>query len=77
LDQAGEIAVAEQARPGSAEELLAVAHSEAFHVLRDTARKIRLEAEQNRGLGERQKEARSARSYSDELGSEVGHWRDS
>jgi hypothetical protein len=46
LDQAGEIAVAEQARPGSAEELLAVAHSEAFHVLRDKARKIRLEAEQ-------------------------------
>jgi hypothetical protein len=68
LDQAGEIAVAEQARPGSAEELLAVAHSEAFHVLREKARKIRLEAEQNRGLGERQKEARSARSYSDDLG---------
>jgi hypothetical protein len=49
LDQAGEIAVAEQARPGSAEELLAVAHSEAFHVLRDKARKIRLEAEQKPG----------------------------
>jgi hypothetical protein len=68
LDQAGEIARAEQARPGAAEELLSVARSEAFHVLRDKARKVRLEAEQNRGLGDRQHEARSARSYSDDLG---------
>jgi hypothetical protein len=68
LDQAGEIAKAEQVSPGAAEELLSVAQSEAFHVLRDKARKVRLEAEQHRGLGDRQKEARSARSYSDELG---------
>ena len=97
LDQAGEIAKAEQARPGAAEDLLAVAQSEAFHVLRDKARKVRLvpvppsscwpspgvrrsiclgnkarkvrlEAEQHRRLGDRQKEARSARRYSDDLG---------
>jgi hypothetical protein len=68
LDQAGEIARAEQARPGAAEELLSVARSEAFHVLRDKARKVRLEAEQSCGLGDRQHEARSGRSYSDELG---------
>jgi hypothetical protein len=68
LDQANEIAKAEQARPGAAEELLTVARDEAFHVLRDKARKVRLEAEQSRGLGDRQHQARSARSYSDELG---------
>jgi hypothetical protein len=48
--------------------LLSVAQSEAFHVLRDKARKVRLEAEQNRGLGDRQRDARSGRSYSDDLG---------
>jgi hypothetical protein len=68
LDQAGEIAKAEQARPGVAEELLKVATDEAFQVLRDKARKVRLEAEQSRGLGDRQREARSARSYCDDLG---------
>jgi hypothetical protein len=68
LDQANEIAKAEQARPGSAGDLLTVAKEESFHVLREKARKVRLEAEQSRGLGERQNEARSARSYSDELG---------
>ena len=68
LDQAGEIAKAEQAHPGSAGELLAVAREESFHVLRDRARKVRLGAEQSRGLGDRQREARSGRSYTDELG---------
>jgi hypothetical protein len=68
LDQASEIATAEQARPGSADELLAVARAESFQVLRDKTRRIRLEAEQQRGLGERQKGARAARSYCDELG---------
>ncbi|MGI8520179.1 MAG: HNH endonuclease [Actinomycetota bacterium] len=67
-DQATEIARAEQASPGSSSELLAAANSEAFHVLRDKARRIVLEAEQNRGLSERQSEARSARSHTDELG---------
>ena len=68
LDQAGEIAKAEQARPGCSGELLSVAQAESFHVLREKARKVRLEAEQSRGLGDRQRDARSARSYSDELG---------
>ena len=68
LDQASEIAKAEQARPGSAAELLKVATEESFHVLRDEARRVKLEAEQHRGLGERQKQARSARSYNDALG---------
>jgi hypothetical protein len=68
LDQAGEIAKAEQLKPGSASGLLEVAKKESFHVLRDEARRIRLNAEQHRGLGQRQKEARSARSYTDDLG---------
>jgi hypothetical protein len=68
LDQAAEIARAEQARPESAAELLSVAHTEAFHVLRDKARRIKLEAEQHRGLASRQHDARSARAHNDELG---------
>ncbi|CAN5650722.1 hypothetical protein BH24ACT26_BH24ACT26_06780 [soil metagenome] len=68
LDQATEIAKAERARPGTGAELLSVAATEAFHVLRDRARSIVLEAEQGRGLAERQHEARCARSYGDELG---------
>src|ERR687892_916512 len=68
LDQASEIARAEQAKPGSAGELLKVAKEESFHALRDQARRIKLEAEQHRGLGDRQKEARSARGYKDDLG---------
>jgi HNH endonuclease len=68
LDQAGEIAKAERARPGSAGELLKVAREESFHVLRDEALRVKLEADRHKGLGERQKQARSARSYNDELG---------
>jgi 5-methylcytosine-specific restriction endonuclease McrA len=68
LDQAGEIAAAEESRPGAAAELVAVAQEEPFHVLRDKARKTKLEAEQHRDLARRQHTARSARSYSDELG---------
>ncbi|MGH2828756.1 MAG: HNH endonuclease [Actinomycetota bacterium] len=68
LDQAAEIARAEESAPGAASELLSVAQSESFHVLRERARKTKLEAEQHRGLAERQHAARSARSYSDELG---------
>lgn len=68
LDQASEIAKAEESSPGATEELLDVAQEEAFHVLRDKARMLKLEAEQRKGLSERQRAARSARSYSDELG---------
>jgi hypothetical protein len=68
LDQASEIAKAEESCPGTAEELVAVAQEEAFHVLKEKAHKVKLEAEQHRGLAERQRKARRARSYSDELG---------
>jgi 5-methylcytosine-specific restriction endonuclease McrA len=68
FDQAKEIARAEVASPGSSQELLKTAASESFQVLRDRARKTVLEAEQGRGLAERQKEARSARSHTDEHG---------
>ncbi|MGH2790025.1 MAG: hypothetical protein ACRDJ0_03460 [Actinomycetota bacterium] len=68
LDQASEIARAEESAPGTAGELLKVAETESFHVLRDKARKVKLEAEQHQGLAQRQHAARSARSYSDELG---------
>jgi HNH endonuclease len=68
LDQAAEIARAEEASPGAATELLSVARTETFHVLKEKARKVALEAEQHRDLGRRQREARSGRSYSDELG---------
>ena len=68
LDQAAEIAKAEVARPGSARELLKTAETESFQVLRDKARKVVLEAEQKGGLAERQREARSAWSHTDELG---------
>jgi hypothetical protein len=68
FDQASEIVKAEKASPGAAEDLLKVATSESFQVLRDESRKIVLEAEQHRGLAERQREARSARHFTDELG---------
>ena len=68
LDQASEIAKAERSAPGSASALVDVAASRPFHVLREKARKVALEAEQHRDLGTRQHEARKARTYSDELG---------
>jgi hypothetical protein len=68
LDQAGEIAAAEASAPGVAAELVDVAQKEAFHVLKDEARKARLEAEQHRDLGARQCAARCARSHFDDLG---------
>jgi 5-methylcytosine-specific restriction endonuclease McrA len=68
LDQASEIARAEKACPGVSGELLAIADEESFHVLRDKARKVVLEAEQHRGLAARQHAARCARSFTDELG---------
>ncbi|MGH2826598.1 MAG: HNH endonuclease [Actinomycetota bacterium] len=68
LDQALEIAKAEESAPGSATELLTVAQAESFHVLREKARKTKLEAEQHKGLAQRQHAARKARSNGDELG---------
>jgi hypothetical protein len=68
LDQAAEIARAEESSPGAARDLLQVAKEEPFRALKEKARKVALEAEQHRGLATRQHEARSARSYSDGLG---------
>jgi len=68
LDQASEISKAEQASPGSSTELLQAAQEESFQTLREKSRKVVLEAEQHRGLAQRQHEARKARSYRDELG---------
>ncbi len=68
LDQATEIAKAEESSPGAAKELLRVAKKESFQVLKEKARAVKLEAEQHRGLASRQHAARSARSYSDALG---------
>ena len=68
LDQAAEIASAEESAPGAAAGLLAVAAAEPFHVLKEKSRKAKLDAEQHRDLFARQRAARSARSYSDDLG---------
>jgi len=68
LDQAAEIASAEESAPGAARELVAVAQERPFHVLKDAARKAKLEAEQHRDLAARQRARRSARSYADDLG---------
>ena len=68
LDQASEIAKAEASAPGVARELIRVAKKESFNVLKEKARAAKLDAEQHRGLGERQHAARSARTYSDALG---------
>jgi HNH endonuclease len=68
LDQAAEIAKAEESAPGAARELLKIADEKPFHVLKEKARALKLDAEQRLGLAERQREARSARSYSDDLG---------
>jgi HNH endonuclease len=75
LDQASQIATAEAAVPGAAEDRLPVAQEASFQVLRERARKTKLEAEQHRGLGERQREARSSRSYRDDLGMVNVHLR--
>ena len=68
VDQASEIATAEKASPGSSTELLKLAQDESFQTLREKSRKVVLEAEQHRGLAQRQHQARRARSYRDELG---------
>ncbi|HEX2235459.1 MAG TPA: hypothetical protein VHK89_04200, partial [Actinomycetota bacterium] len=68
LEQATHIASAEESSPGVAAELVTVARERPFHVLRERARRARLEAEQHRDLGARQRAARSARSWGDDLG---------
>lgn len=62
LDQATEIARAESAAPGSAGPLLEKVRGGApFHVLREDARQICLDAQTPQGLAQRQREARFLR----------------
>lgn len=68
LDQAATIARAEASSPGAAASLLPVAKDQGFHVLRDAARRVALESEQHRDLADRQRRARNARTFADDLG---------
>lgn len=68
LEQASEIAKAEDAAPGSATELIEVARASSFAVLREKARNIKLVAEAKGDLFSRQHRARHAQSHTDELG---------
>ncbi|MDQ3964744.1 MAG: hypothetical protein M3277_12670, partial [Actinomycetota bacterium] len=67
-EQAREISFAEASVPGVVDDLLKVAKEEPFHVFKDKARKLKLEAEQHNGLAGKQHAQRSGRHYSDELG---------
>jgi hypothetical protein len=67
-EQAREIASAEASAPGVSGDLIKAADTEPFHVFKERARKVKLEAEQHHGLSTHQHAARSARHYSDELG---------
>jgi hypothetical protein len=60
LDQATEVARAEESAPGVASELVAVARENSFHVLKDKARQAKLDAERHRDLGARQRAAQSS-----------------
>src|SRR5687767_10315751 len=75
FDQAQVIGKAEKAAPGSSAGLLDVTKSEGFHILKENARRIVLEAEQHRDLPTRQKEARTARPFVDDLGMMNVHLR--
>ncbi len=68
LDQAVEIAAAEGSAPGAARELVAVAQEQPFHVLKEKARTVKLEAERHKDLAACQRAARFGRSHADELG---------
>ena len=61
--------------PGAAEGLVKIAKEASFQVLRDEAKKVAAEASKGAELGRRQKEARLARHYSDELGMVNVHLR--
>jgi len=68
LDQAEVIAATTRVAPGSADDLLTVARTESFQVLRDKARSIRLAAEDRATLGERQHASRRLRHWVGEMG---------
>ncbi|HLA68046.1 MAG TPA: HNH endonuclease [Acidimicrobiia bacterium] len=68
LDQAEEIARTESVAPGSIDDLLTLARTEAFHVLKDRARAIRLDAMVGDLLAERQHQGRMMRHRVTEIG---------
>lgn len=68
MDQASEIAAAVESSPASAAELVGVAQCESFNVLRDKARKVKLDTEQHHNLASRQHTSRRASSYLDGSG---------
>ncbi len=68
MDQAEVIARTAEVAPESVESLVSVARSESFQVLQDTARTLRLEAEDRATLGERQHAARRLRHWVGEMG---------
>jgi hypothetical protein len=68
LDQAEVIAHTTGVAPGSIDDLLSVARSESFHVLKSKARTVRLEAEDQTTLGQRQHRARRLRHWIGEMG---------
>jgi 5-methylcytosine-specific restriction endonuclease McrA len=70
-DQAAQIASAEESAPGAAKQLVPIAQHKSFHELKDEGRRVKLEAEQHRDLAGRQRQARFARTHTDELG--MGH----
>lgn len=67
-DQAEEIAKTEAIRPGSTGDLLELTRTESFHVMREKARQLRLEAQAGPGLAERQHQARYLRHHVTDLG---------
>ncbi|MGH2756762.1 MAG: HNH endonuclease [Actinomycetota bacterium] len=68
VEQAREIASAECSVSGVTEDLVGLANSLPFHVFKDHARKLKLDAEQHNGLATKQHAARAGSHYSDELG---------
>jgi len=68
LDQAEEIARTVSVAPGSIDELLTLARTQAFHVLKDRARAIRLDAMAGDELADRQHQARMVRHRITEIG---------
>jgi hypothetical protein len=69
LDQAEEILKTEAVSPGVATELIELARSGSFHVLKKKARNARLASQDPADLARRQREARRLRRWIDDLGS--------
>ena len=75
LAQAFEIVETEEQVPGSADTLVALAKSESLPVLRDAARKRRLEAMDVEALHAKQHDERRVRRWTNEFGMRCGSWQ--